>query len=132
MTCRHCLRRCSGLEEVATYRGFEVSVRQGESRSEIACSGELDVFTAPRLREAVDECLERSPTSLAVDATEIQLLTSTGIEVFLYALARCYALGIPVDMTFSARARRILDLAGLWWVGIIDDGFAAELAMRSS
>jgi len=51
----------------------------------IAASGELDMLTAPQLRDAVQAALDKSPEGLIVDLTNVDFLGSAGMQVLMEA-----------------------------------------------
>lgn len=51
----------------------------------VAASGDLDMLTAPQLREAVEATLSKSPAGLIVDLTEVDFLGSAGMQVLMEA-----------------------------------------------
>ncbi|MDA4088823.1 Anti-sigma-F factor antagonist RsfB [Mycolicibacterium hassiacum DSM 44199] len=51
----------------------------------VAASGELDMLTAPQLRDAVQAALEKDPAGLIVDLTDVDFLGSAGMQVLMEA-----------------------------------------------
>jgi anti-sigma B factor antagonist len=51
----------------------------------VAASGDLDMLTAPQLRDAVQSALSKSPTGLIVDLTQVNFLGSAGMQVLMEA-----------------------------------------------
>jgi anti-sigma B factor antagonist len=49
----------------------------------VAASGDLDMLTAPQLREAIEAALSKSPAGLIVDLTEVEFLGSAGMQVLM-------------------------------------------------
>jgi anti-anti-sigma factor len=111
---------------------FDVCCSYRDLGVSITCSGELDSLASARLEEALDLCFERSPRSLHLDALGLSLLTSAGVGTFLQAAQRCHEEGIAFSLETNKQGRRILDLLGLWWLGVVDDGAALETAMRDA
>jgi anti-sigma B factor antagonist len=50
--------------------------------------GEVDIYTAPRLKEAVVAALIPGVQSLAIDLSQVTLLDSTGLQVLMSAKRR--------------------------------------------
>lgn len=116
-------------------RDFLVSVSNGPGASTIACAGEIDVYTSPRLQQTIDSCLESRPRVLRIYGGGITLLASAGIRTLLYGLQRCRELDIDFDLRLSPEARRVLDIVGLEWLGAEDvpadlDSALAETLQR--
>jgi anti-sigma B factor antagonist len=52
----------------------------------VAVGGEIDVYTAPRLREAIVAAIDAGHTRLVVDVEKVEFLDSTGLGVLVGAL----------------------------------------------
>lgn len=52
----------------------------------VVAQGEVDMATAPELSEAMTEALERNPSKLILDLTEVTFMESSGIKVVVHAL----------------------------------------------
>src|SRR3954454_5220924 len=76
---------------VAVKEGFvELSVtsRQEGDRTVISVSGEIDVYTAPSLRERLNELVASGHYDLIVDMEGVEFLDSTGLGVLVGGLKR--------------------------------------------
>jgi anti-anti-sigma factor len=111
---------------------FDIRCDHRDDAATVICSGELDSLASSRLDECLDLCFEREPRSLHLDVTGLSLLTSAGVGSFLQAAYRCHEAGIRFSLDTNKKGRRILDLLGLWWLGMIDDGLALEQAMKTA
>lgn len=49
----------------------------------VAASGDLDMLTAPQLRDAVQAALSKEPAGLIVDLTKVEFLGSAGMQVLM-------------------------------------------------
>lgn len=49
----------------------------------VAASGDLDMLTAPQLRDAVAAALAKDPAGLIVDLTKVEFLGSAGMQVLM-------------------------------------------------
>lgn len=107
-----------------------VDTRPG--RTTIRCSGELDVSTCRDLRDAVSRALARDTASLELDCSGISLLTAAGIQCLVEADLACRSKGVALDMKLSGQARKVLDLVGLWWLGVVKDGISVEIALEQA
>ena len=75
--------------------------------------GELDLYNAPELRQALAEALERQPERLIVDLTAVEFIDSTALGVLVEGRAklpnrRAFLLAAP-----AAETRRALEVSGL-------------------
>ncbi|HEX2296556.1 MAG TPA: STAS domain-containing protein [Actinomycetota bacterium] len=111
---------------------LSVSVEHGDGRTTIKCSGELDVSTCRELQTALLKVLRARPASIELDCTGISLLAAAGIKCLVEAEVACRTRGIDLDMSFSPEARKVLDLVGLWWLGVVKDGISAEIALEKA
>jgi len=80
----------------------------------VEVSGEIDVYTAPRLREVVVSAIESGHTRLVIDIEDVAFLDSTGLGVLVGALKRVRADNGSLDIICtSERLLRIFAITGL-------------------
>ena len=89
--------------------GVETRTEAG-SGPVIAVSGDLDISSVERLREAVEEVAARRPEELTFDMSRLRFMDSAGIAVLLFA-----ASSVPsVRLRNPTKAvRRVIELTGL-------------------
>jgi anti-sigma B factor antagonist len=76
--------------------------------------GELDIYTASRLKEAVLAVLSDGATSLAIDLSAVQFLDSTGLQVLMSAKKRTAERGGDVYLVgVGGQIRRVFTLLSL-------------------
>jgi anti-anti-sigma factor len=109
-----------------------ITVRHDAGRTTIRCAGELDVSTCRQLHSALRQALLGKPSALDLDCTGISLLTAAGIKCLVEAEVACRSRGIDLNMSLSPEARKVLDLVGLWWLGVVKDGISAEIALEEA
>lgn len=63
--------------------GFDVVLTTGDGYVVVSLSGELDLAEAPVLRKALDRLVRAGTPLIAIDATELTFLDSTGIGVLV-------------------------------------------------
>lgn len=112
--------------------GFLMTTRREGPVSYVSCAGELDVATAIKLSDALDLVLDSRTRSLRFDGCGITLLTAAGIRVLFELSERAKNEGFELDLLLSTHCRRILDRVGLWWLGVLEDGPAAERELDSA
>jgi len=73
----------------------EVSVtsRPSGKRTVVHVSGEVDVYTAPMLREELAALIDAEHANLVVDLAEVSFMDSTGLGVLVGALKKIRTLG---------------------------------------
>jgi anti-sigma B factor antagonist len=79
----------------------------------VRLAGELDLYNAPAVREALADATGREPERLVVDLSEVTFVDSTTLGTFVEARAKLgggdrFALAAP-----GLEARRALDVSGL-------------------
>lgn len=97
----------------------------------VSASGALDLLTAPRLEQLLTETLKERPASLIVDLTEVNFLSSAGMQV----LVNAHAAATP-DIGFAVVAdgrgtSRPLALVGLTEVFDVVPTLQAATALLS-
>jgi anti-sigma B factor antagonist len=65
-----------------------LTARSLDDRTVLEVGGEIDVYTAPSLREKIVSLVEAGTTMLIVDLTHVEFLDSTGLGVLVGALRR--------------------------------------------
>lgn len=90
-----------------------------KSRSEsgfevIEVGGEIDVYTAPKLREALVDAAEGGQKRLIVDVQSVDFLDSTGLGVLVGALKRVRSEDGSLDIVCThERILKIFEITGL-------------------
>src|ERR687885_1553589 len=67
---------------------LSVTSRQEGTRTVISVGGEIDVYTAPGLRERLNELVAAGHYDLVVDMEKVEFLDSTGLGVLVGGLKR--------------------------------------------
>lgn len=106
---------------------FSVAVEQRAGATVVHAEGELDILTAPQLREALLGVLKSAPaTHLVVDLAGVDLIDSTGIGVLVGAHRRVTASGgwftVVVTTPVVRKALQVVGLLRTWRVtGSVED-----------
>ena len=86
--------------------------------------GEVDAFTAPKLKQEMVSQIERGAARIAVDLADVTYLDSTGLGVLIGGLKRTRDKGGDLVLVCpNSRISRIFDITGL---SRIFEMFAAE------
>ncbi|MFT4298758.1 MAG: STAS domain-containing protein [Aeromicrobium sp.] len=80
----------------------------------VQVEGEVDVYTAPRLREAIVTAIDAGKLRLIVDIERVEFLDSTGLGVLVGALKRVRADHGTFDIVCTnERLLKIFQITGL-------------------
>jgi len=101
----------------------------GPGRTVVEVSGEIDVYTAPKLREALLSLVDSGTYRLIVDMSGVEFLDSTGLGVLVGGLKRVRAHDGAIDLVVTqGRILRIFKITGLSKVFTIYDSLDEALA----
>jgi anti-sigma B factor antagonist len=93
---------------------FGVTVRHVRGRVVVELAGELDLATAPRLRDRLAVLSEAGEDQITIDLTHLDFIDSTGLSVLVMAFTRAQSTGGTVVMRNpSAAVMRIFEITGL-------------------
>jgi len=93
---------------------FESSVEQGDGYTVVSVAGEVDVATAPALRERLDETIGQATSVVVVDLRGVTLIDSTALGVLIGALNRFAAEGGAMRLVITEpRIIKIFEITGL-------------------
>lgn len=94
---------------------FKMDVRTFEKDLPIIdLEGEVDVYTAPQLKQQIINILESGAKELVVDLTKVDYLDSTALGVLIGGLKRMREVdGNMVLICPSPRIRRVFEITGL-------------------
>ncbi len=97
----------------------------------IAVGGEIDVYTAPQLRELVVGLVDEGQVQLICDLSEVQFLDSTGLGVLVGALNRVRAHEGTLSLVVTEeRILKVFEITGLRKVFPIHATVDAALELR--
>jgi anti-anti-sigma factor len=93
---------------------LQIEVRHDGGRAVLTLAGELDMASAERLQQAIDDASPRAETSIVLNLDGLQFIDSTGLRVMLRALERCRARGQEFAITpGSPQVQRLLSITGV-------------------
>ncbi|MGV0849816.1 STAS domain-containing protein [Mycolicibacterium phlei] len=83
----------------------------------VAASGDLDMLTAPQLRDAIAAALTKEPTGLVVDLSAVDFLGSAGMQVLMETHNQTTGAGVKyavvADGPATSRPLKITGIADL-------------------
>lgn len=84
--------------------------------------GEVDLYTAPRLKGLLTDLTAGGRSNIAVDFAGVEFMDSTGLGVLISGLKRCREAGGTLALVAPTESvRRILTITGLDQVFAIHD-----------
>ncbi len=78
-----------------------VTSRASGDRTVVDVTGEIDVYTAPVLREELASLIDAEHTDLVVDLSQVAFMDSTGLGVLVGALKKVRTLGGDLRLVIS-------------------------------
>lgn len=84
---------------------FDVRQRVEEGHCLLEICGEVDLATAPTLRDRLRDVIDESPAAVVIDLDQVPFLDSTGLGVLIAAYKRALAVAVPLAL---ARPQRIV------------------------
>ena len=83
----------------------------------VAASGDLDMLTAPQLRDAIEGALGKTPAGLIVDLSKVEFLGSAGMQVLMETHNQTDGtdtrFAVVADGTATSRPLKITGIADL-------------------
>ena len=94
---------------------MEINVKRDGTRSVVYVSGDIDLYTSPKLRETVlDLYRKRGQTIVIVNLNEVHYIDSSGIASLVEALQAAHNIGATLGLVaLSTQALRVFELARL-------------------
>jgi anti-sigma B factor antagonist len=93
---------------------FRISVLDDAGAPTVVVEGEVDVATAPSLRDELYRLIENGATWVVVDLSGMNFIDSTGLGVFVGALKRAREGGGGVELRgLKPSARKVFEITGL-------------------
>ncbi len=94
--------------------GFDIEVSQNGVGAIVTLRGELDLATAPRLREEFIALADRGVCAVTVDMADLDFIDSTGLNVLVAAVKRLRELGGDMALRSpSPRTLKVFEITGL-------------------
>lgn len=107
---------------------LSLETRQIDGRTVVGVGGEIDVYTAPKLRDKITELVNAGQYSLIIDMEKVDFLDSTGLGVLVGGLKKVRAQDGTMELVCSQdRLLKIFRITGLAKVFTIHGSEAAAL-----
>jgi anti-sigma B factor antagonist len=106
---------CQTEEEPTTVEAtFDMPEDSGNSVSIVSATGEIDLATAPSLRQRLEATIDQGSDVVVVDLLGVTFMDSTALGVLVGALKRCRQAGGAMRIVLSdARVLKVFEITGL-------------------
>ncbi|MBN6888576.1 anti-sigma B factor antagonist [Cytobacillus horneckiae] len=93
---------------------ININVNNNETLTEVTVNGEIDVYTAPKLKEELIPLSEKENVDMIVDLSGVSYMDSTGLGVFvgLFKNVRAHEGSFKI-IGLSSRLQRLFEITGL-------------------
>jgi anti-sigma B factor antagonist len=106
-----------------------LTTREADGKTIVAVGGEIDVYTAPKLRDKITELVAGGAYDLVIDMQEVEFLDSTGLGVLVGGLKKVRAHSGSLQLVCNQdRLLKIFRITGLAKVFVIHDSADGALA----
>ena len=106
-----------------------LTTREADGKTIVAVGGEIDVYTAPKLRDKITELVGQGSYHLVVDMQQVEFLDSTGLGVLVGGLKKVRAHDGSLQLVCNQdRLLKIFRITGLAKVFVIHDTADEALA----
>ena len=93
---------------------LELETTKHDHTTVLTVRGEIDVYTAPRLRQAIVDLVDAGSTSIVVDMEKVDFLDSTGLGVLVEGLKRVRTRGGDLSIVVTQdKILKIFEITGL-------------------
>ncbi len=92
---------------------LQLDLTAGDSATLIAVRGEIDMATAPQLRDLLNRVIDEGTLRVVLDCCELAFLDSSGIGVLVAARNRLGEDGELVLDSPQAHVRKVLEITGV-------------------
>lgn len=108
---------------------LSLSTRSVASQTVLEVGGEIDVYTAPALREKIVALTEGGSRGIIIDLTHVEFLDSTGLGVLVGGLKRMRSVGGEFSLVCDQeRLLKIFRITGLDRIFTLYDSVEAASA----
>ena len=108
-----------------------LSTREVDGTTIVAVGGEIDVYTAPKLRDRITELVADGVYTIVIDMESVEFLDSTGLGVLVGGLKKVRAHDGSLELICTQdRLLKIFRITGLAKVFVIHDSADGALAAR--
>jgi anti-sigma B factor antagonist len=93
---------------------FNIEATERDGATVLTLRGEIDVYTAPQLRQAIVDLVDGGATNIIVDMVQVDFLDSTGLGALVEGLRRIQSNdGTLSIVATQGKILKIFDITGL-------------------
>jgi anti-sigma B factor antagonist len=93
---------------------LELETNKHDDQTVLTVRGEIDVYTAPRLRQAIVDLVDAGAVNLVIDMEKVDFLDSTGLGVLVEGLKRVRTRGGDLSIVVTQdKIIKIFEITGL-------------------
>jgi anti-sigma B factor antagonist len=105
-----------------------LETREADGRTIVSVGGEIDVYTAPRLRDRISDLVTEGNYDILIDMEKVEFLDSTGLGVLVGGLKKVRAHDGSLELVCNEdRLLKIFKITGLAKVFTIHPTVTAAL-----
>ncbi|AGX02295.1 MULTISPECIES: anti-sigma factor antagonist [Bacillaceae] len=91
-----------------------IDLKENDTLVQAKISGEIDAYTAPKLRESLFPLSEKEAVEMVVDLSEVSYMDSTGLGVFVGVFKNVRSNNGKFQIVgLSERLKRLFEITGL-------------------
>ena len=110
---------------------LNLTTREVDGVTVVAVGGEIDVYTAPKLRDQITELVAAGTHQILIDLEEVEFLDSTGLGVLVGGLKKVRAYDGSLELICTQeRLLKIFRITGLAKVFVIHESTDGALAAQ--
>lgn len=93
---------------------LKISTLEEANKTIVQLNGEVDVYTAPLLKETLTPISKQPNIEVIIDMSQVQYIDSTGLGIFIGALKTTHVNNSTLKLTgVNERIGRLLTITGL-------------------
>ena len=109
-----------------------LATREVDGRAVVAVGGEIDVYTAPKLRDCITELVASGTYDIVIDLERVEFMDSTGLGVLVGGLKKIRTKGGSLSLVCTQeRLLKIFRITGLGKVFAIHSSQSEALSADS-
>lgn len=91
-----------------------INVKKGKKESFVLLSGEIDVYTAPKLKDKILPLTQIEEHLIVINLADVKYMDSTGLGVFIHALKSTKKYNSQLKLVeLQDRVLRLFEITGL-------------------